>query len=165
MICIVPDCRSPIKAAGLCGRHYERRRVHGDVTVDNRSKPRKVCRIDGCHHYAVADGICQTHYSRRWRHGSTDSLLPNYGSHKSKSKQGYIREWTGQRYAMEHVLIVEQALGKLLPPKAVVHHFDLDPTNNTPTNLVVCPDQAYHFLLHRRQRALWGGKGVPPSCA
>lgn len=35
-----------------------------------------------------------------------------------------------------------------------MHHVDENPRNNTPTNLVVCPDQAYHMLLHKRMRAL-----------
>jgi hypothetical protein len=51
------------------------------------------------------------------------------------------------------VEIAEKAFGKPLPKGAVVHHVDLDPTNNAPTNLVVCPSHAYHNLLHQRQRA------------
>lgn len=53
-----------------------------------------------------------------------------------------------------HVLVAEKALGKPLPRGAVVHHVDENPRNNAPTNLVVCPDAAYHNLLHQRMRAL-----------
>jgi len=35
-----------------------------------------------------------------------------------------------------------------------VHHVDEDRENNKRNNLVVCEDDAYHFLLHRRMRAL-----------
>ena len=52
-----------------------------------------------------------------------------------------------------HVLIAERAMGKPLPPGAVVHHVDGNRANNEGRNLVVCPDQKYHILLHRRQRA------------
>lgn len=52
-----------------------------------------------------------------------------------------------------HVAIAEQALGKKLPFGAEVHHVDENPSNNEPSNLVVCPDAAYHKLLHQRQRA------------
>jgi hypothetical protein len=58
----------------------------------------------------------------------------------------------GQRPA--HVVIAERALGKPLPAGAQVHHVDGDRYNNNPTNLVVCQDQSYHWLLHRRRAAL-----------
>lgn len=54
----------------------------------------------------------------------------------------------------EHVRIAEEILGKPLPADAVVHHIDGDKANNDPSNLVICPDQRYHILLHTRQRAL-----------
>jgi len=73
---------------------------------------------------------------------------------------GYIDERTGYIYLKEkgikkclHVFIAEKALGKPLPKGAVVHHADGDRSNNKPENLVVCPDQAYHMLIHRRQKA------------
>lgn len=53
----------------------------------------------------------------------------------------------------EHVLVVEAALGHLLPPKAVVHHHDEQKANNAPGNLVACEDESYHRLLHKRMRA------------
>jgi len=58
------------------------------------------------------------------------------------------------RKTREHVLVAERALGKRLPIGAVVHHVDQDRSNNTPTNLVICQDRAYHNLLHARMRAL-----------
>jgi hypothetical protein len=55
---------------------------------------------------------------------------------------------------LEHVLVVEKALGHFLPAGAVVHHFNEIRDDNTPGNLVACQDRGYHFFLHRRQRAL-----------
>ncbi len=66
----------------------------------------------------------------------------------------YIRVRGHRRYAVrEHVVIAEKALGKPLPIGAQVHHLDENKKNNNPNNLVICPDQAYHTLLHRRQAA------------
>lgn len=67
---------------------------------------------------------------------------------------GYVGHNVGGRTKLEHVLVAERALGKPLPPSAQVHHWDRDRRNNEPTNLVICPDQAYHRLLHRRMTAL-----------
>jgi len=57
-------------------------------------------------------------------------------------------------YVSEHIFIAEKVFGKPLPPKAVVHHVDGDCLNNSKDNLVICEDQAYHHLLHKRKRAL-----------
>ena len=50
-------------------------------------------------------------------------------------------------YVKEHILIIEKALGKLLPLKAIIHH-------HNEKQLVACENQAYHMLLHMRTRAL-----------
>ena len=55
-----------------------------------------------------------------------------------------------------HDVIVEHLLGKSLPSGVRVHHVDGNGHNNAHSNLVVCPSQSYHFLLHKRQRALDG---------
>lgn len=67
--------------------------------------------------------------------------------------EGYVRQLVRTRkYELEHRVLAESALGRSLPPKAVVHHWDDNPANNTPSNLVICQDDAYHLLLHARKR-------------
>ena len=57
-------------------------------------------------------------------------------------------------YVLEHLVLVEKALGKPLPEGAEIHHFDKDKLNNKNNNLVVCNDHKYHHLLHSRQAAM-----------
>jgi hypothetical protein len=49
--------------------------------------------------------------------------------------------------------IVEAVLGRTLKTTEQVHHVDENPFNNAHSNLVVCPNQPYHHLLHVRTRA------------
>lgn len=67
---------------------------------------------------------------------------------------GYVRHNVGGKLIREHQIIAEKALGRPLPPGVQVHHLDENKQNNSPDNLVICPDDAYHKLLHLRQRAL-----------
>lgn len=69
------------------------------------------------------------------------------------SKDGYLLTNETGRQRPAHIAIVERALGHPLPAKAVVHHWNDDKADNEPANLLVCPDQAYHMLIHQRMRA------------
>jgi len=83
------------------------------------------------------------------------------GTGRMLDKRGYVLALSKghpranrDSYVWEHVLVVERAIGKFLPATAIVHHADGNPSNNDPCNLVVCPDQAYHKLIHQRDAAL-----------
>lgn len=64
-------------------------------------------------------------------------------------KNGYKRHGHDQYV---HRTLAERVLGRMLRTKEQVHHIDEDRSNNTSTNLVICPSQKYHMLLHSRQR-------------
>ena len=68
-----------------------------------------------------------------------------------------ISTYRGTRDPMKrlHQARAEAALGRPLPPKAVVHHADGSKNDNAP--LVICQDQRYHGLLHSRMRVKAAG--------
>lgn len=113
------------------------------------------CSVDGCIKPVQARGMCNQHYHNNLRHGTPVVSKPRAprGS-ASPRPDGYMRLTTADgRRTFEHILVAERALGKRLPKGAIVHHVDENPGNNIPTNLVICPDQAYHKLLHLRMEA------------
>lgn len=81
---------------------------------------------------------------------------PRWNGGRTKTIHGYIKVQTptGQRY--EHIVMSELILGKALPSTAVVHHVNERKDDNRPDNFVVCQDESYHQLLHKRMRALRG---------
>lgn len=67
---------------------------------------------------------------------------------------GYVRLMVDGETKLMHQWLAEKALGRRLPVGVEVHHVDFSRSNNQPSNLVVCPDAAYHDLLHLRTKAL-----------
>ena len=86
---------------------------------------------------------------------------PSWNGGKFIDGHGYVRilrpdhpEANNKGYINEHRLIAEEVLGKSLPSGAVMHHVNGDKTDNRRKNLVICQDENYHGLLHKRQRAI-----------
>lgn len=93
------------------------------------------------------------HYNIRnnnpnWKSGQ--SIVNGYvhilqPDHHRANYNGYVRQ---------HILIAEKALNKHLPVGAVIHHVNENKSDNDNINLVICENNDYHKLLHKRKRAL-----------
>ena len=78
----------------------------------------------------------------------------------SQVSGGYVRYYGFSKPA--HIVLAEKALGRKLPKGAQVHHWDENKRNNDPSNLVICPNQTYHKLLHRRMDS-YNATGSPDN--
>lgn len=110
----------------------------------------RICSIDGCGKQHEGRGYCKEHYQQWYRYGDPLARFRAVRGTGWQDKDGYKRISKDA----EHISIAERAIGCPLPVGAVVHHIDSNRANNRPNNLVVCPSQAYHLLIHQRQAAL-----------
>jgi hypothetical protein len=147
-LCIVDGCKSGGFLKGMCNRHYKLQWRTGSTTnKNNMSGIILRCTIDNCDKKILAKGLCNKHYARKFRNGHTDLVRPQENS------SGYISIQIDGAPVHEHVYLAEKALGRRLPPGTQVHHMNKNRADNyTYFNLVVCPDQKYHALLHKRMR-------------
>lgn len=114
------------------------------------------CSIAGCQKKTLARGWCGVHW-RRWRRSGDPMAAPRRRENGTGSINplGYLVFSRGRgRLKLAHVEVAERAVGHPLPSGAIIHHIDGNKLNNSPENLVVCPDDAYHLLIHQRTRAL-----------
>lgn len=152
-ICSVDGCNNPVKYKGLCGKHYKRQWRHGDPTKTMLNMNWDKCKVEGCTRLRrSSNGYCNTHRTRMIRYGREHRIKALDGEGCLNADGYKLLTVNGDR-VYEHVHLAEKALGKSLPKGAVVHHMNENRADNhTPFNLVVCPSQLYHVLLHQRMK-------------
>ena len=84
-------------------------------------------------------------YIMQCKHERNGYVLVKSINHPRVNKQGFV---------LEHLLVAEKALGRYILFPNCVHHVNENRNENRNNNLVICQDNNYHLLLHRRKRAL-----------
>lgn len=156
MTCNANGCTKPAFKKGMCSLHYTRMRKYG-TTID--PYPRVKCSVEGCEQTTLSrKGICITHYKQSWYLKNTakrEHLLERTSQERWINMQsGYVMVKHNGVLTYEHRVLAEKALGKPLPPKAIIHHMSTRDDNHGFFKLVICPDQEYHLLLHKRMEEL-----------
>ena len=113
------------------------------------------CSAINCLKDSYSRGMCRPHYMKWWHAGGKDEPKrrdPNGTG--TMCPRGYVKFTVDGKQVYEHTLLAEKALGRKLPEGAMVHHTGKTYDNHGPFKLVICPNQDYHMLLHRRAKEL-----------
>ena len=113
---------------------------------------KSICSFDGCLKNVFCKNLCNSHYQKQLLYGTPKGNPIISKGHIDDL--GYKKISVNGENIREHILVAERALGKKLPKGSVIHHVNEIKTDNRGENLVICPNEAYHQILHRRQRAL-----------
>lgn len=94
------------------------------------------------------------HYARWKKHGNVETVLPSRITPPNPegviNNKGYRMFSEKGKQRSEHGIIAEKVLGRPLKYPEQVHHVTQSKTaNHGPFKLVICPNQAYHTLIHR----------------
>ena len=116
-------------------------------------KPVIKCSVEGCDDWEYARGWCSKHWQRMRMYGRLYLITQEKGTARTPNAAGYIEIRRDGRKQYEHIYLAEKALGHKMPKGAVIHHMNEDKQDNfTPFNLIICPSQSYHQLLHQRMK-------------
>lgn len=116
------DCGKPVYAKGLCSKHYERNRKHGDPLAVGKPGPAAhQCDIPDCGKPCVGGGLCRTHYMRRRRNGdplATKRIIGDdearWWSHVDRRGDGECWPWTGEPSTNGYGVFYDGTTGKVV---------------------------------------------------
>lgn len=158
--CLVEGCTNRPKVRGLCNKHgiqYNEGKLDIELPTSGHKRTAKAyeetpCCISGCEKRAVSRWMCSKHAQQReagilddkgrqlrelkaWRRCHKPGALQNGGGYLLiLAPKGYQGATVNGR-VLEHRLVMEMHLGRLLLPGEIIHHINGVKTDNRLGNL------------------------------
>ena len=143
-LCKEKDCNKKSFGHGFCKKHY-----YHYIEKPKRNIPDKQLRnINNCFHCqkqtknkkycsqkCYAQNITKPFVIKK---GYKKLLLPN---HHRADKKGYT---------FEHIVVMENHIGRLIKFPEEIHHIDKNGLNNNIENLLLCKNHKEHMQYHRK---------------
>ncbi len=175
--CLAPGCGRRPKVRGLCAKHiqqFQAGKLRMKLPTDGHKRSATAyraakCLVEGCPQRAVNHWMCSKHSQQR-RAGILDAagnqlreMLALGRRHKEGpivdgagyllvvAPEGYQGKTRDGDRVLQHRLVLEQYLGRLLLPYEIVHHKNGDRADNRLENLELLDGRARH------------GQGHPPG--
>jgi hypothetical protein len=137
--CSIPKCRGKqskiysVHKVFYCGMHYQRLRKYGDPNYKTKLGRGEytVCSLEGCDKKHYAKTYCRLHHQRWYYNGDPGPLefiKKPPGQRRHYIRGGYVAVTDPHKRkrdgVLEHRLVMEQHLGRLLEPHEEVHHIN-----------------------------------------
>jgi len=146
------------------GRHHsaDARRKIGAAGQGRHPSPETRERMKASSRLVNADPERRARHSVRTREWMaahpgiySGSNHPQWSGGMTMATGGYVLEWcrghpgaNRSGHVLQHRLVMERHLGRILASDEVVHHIDGDKTNNEIANLLLLSSQAEHARFH-----------------
>jgi hypothetical protein len=133
------------RVCGTCGKHFE---VWASTAADTTRNSGTYCSIE-------CKAEAQKGRAQTW-HDPTAKVM-----HSS----GYVLVWmpshprSSRGRVLEHIVVMEEKIGRMLKTGERVHHIDHDRKNNHPDNLYLFSSNSEHSRHHAEQRRIAASTG------
>lgn len=167
----------PLDQCPICQKPYGKRKRCYSCTSKKKSGEQRTCVKCGASFYAAAWQLNDTkrrqgtYCSNRCKWDHSKELTPAWAkpNEKTRHSAGYVLIWkpdhprASRGRVFEHIVVMEEQIGRSLLPGEFVHHKDGNKTNNDPSNLVILSNEE-HATLHAKDNPNCQQRRITVQC-
>lgn len=149
------------KTCSDCGKPVNNKATRCIPCANKLRRNREIRNCEFCgKSFECTPSDCTKYCSRDCRKKGVYAFHKKYGVRRKATetitKTGYVDGWDESRKdrTRVHITKAERALGRRLKVGEIVHHINLNKSDNRNCNLLICT-QSYHRWLHHYMAVVW----------